>query len=242
MRIGRNTHMNKTNVPFDIIESINELFLEYKNKISVIYNFDNNESLTFKSEVFPDKFWFTIVLKPVNQEKVNMYFIKYFPTSITKLKERNENISSTMLDKFFKHWLDIVDKYENSKTFLDDPFIEKYQKDIHDNFLKFVDEEDDDLPYDLNTQIQFIEYLDNLEVVIKEDLNNDSVEFKNELNESLKLICYIKENINKLTKGEVKQKFSLSLANIAKASLSYFQEIMKSVISEVAVKTITEQL
>lgn len=242
MLIGRNNIiMNKTNVPFELIEIFDKTLVEFKDKISINHCFETDKTLILKSNLYPDNFWFKIDL--VSKVVDNKYNYTYTIKPVTEnILEKIQSIATIEgIAQIFKIWVNTIDKYENTKTFLDDPFLDKYQKDIHDNFLKFADEEDDDLPYDLNTQIQFVEYLDKLEEVIKEDLNNDSVEFKNELNESLKLIGYLKENINKLTKGEVKQKFSLSLANIAKASLTYFQEIMKSAISEIAVKMITGQ-
>ncbi|WP_234111559.1 MULTISPECIES: hypothetical protein [Chryseobacterium] len=236
--------MAKEDIPFELLDILDPIVKSNKDKVSISHFLNDKNELVFDSNNFKDKFYFKINYKlqrmaQVNNASKNVYLVTYYPYTENKLKEYSAEQTADNIKQLFTNWLSYLDKYENTSTFLDDPLIEAYQKDIFKNTLKFLPEPDDDKPYPLMAQMNFIDYLENLENIIKEEISsNKNQEDKKNLKHSLKHIENIKENINKLSKGEIKSKFSLSLAYIAKASLKFFTQLTAEIVKEVAVKGI----
>lgn len=237
--------MAKEDIPFELQDVLDPIVKNNKNKVGFSHYLNDDNELIFKSDNFSGKFYFRIKYKSerasqVNGTSRNLYSILYYPHNENTHKEYGAEQTANTIKQLFTEWLSCLDKYENTNTFLDDPIVEAYQKDIFDNTLKFLPEPDDDKPYPLMAQMNFIDYLGSLENIITEEISlNTNQEDKKSLMNSLKLIENIKENINKLSKGEVKKKFSLSLAYIAKVSLKFFTQITAEIVKELAVKGIT---
>lgn len=236
--------MAKEDIPFELIDIFDPIVKDNKNKVSFSHYFNEENEIVFDSQNFKNKFYFKVNYKSVTKSQLNqgrnLYTITYYPSDENTLKEYKSDQTSIAIKQLFTSWISCLDKYENSNTFLDDPIVEAYQKDIFDNTLKFLPEQDDDKPYPLMAQMNFIDYLGSLGNIITEEISlNTNQEDKKSLMNSLKLIENIKENINKLSKGEVKKKFSLSLAYIAKVSLKFFTQITAEILKELAVKGIS---
>lgn len=235
--------MAKQEIPFELLDILDPIVKNSKEKANFSYFLMSGKSeITFKSNIPNSKFYFKINYKAEKsqQSSKNVYAVSFYPLNENNLKEHTNIFAVSVIKEVFTTWTNCLDKYENSKTFLDDPIIESYQKDIFINILNFVEEHDDNKPYPLSSQTQFVDYLDNLlEIITTEIDSTENEEDKQNLNNSIRLIENIKENINKLTKGEIKQKFSLSLAYIAKVSLKFFNSITFEILKDVAVKAIT---
>lgn len=236
--------MAKEDIPFELLEILNPIVNQQKRKVTFTHYLSEKNEIVFKSTLFDGKFFFNIKYIPNSVVKTsygvkNQYTILFYPESQNTLKESTGNKIVKDLSYYLNSWFATLDKFENTKTFLDDPILETYKKDVFENTLKFVDEDDDDKPFPLESQINFIHYLNHLEKVINDEIMvTETTEDKANLRQSLNTIEEIRTNINKLTKGEVKSKFSMSLAYIAKASLKFFKSITTEIIKEVAVKAL----
>jgi hypothetical protein len=180
--------------------------------------------LTVTAAKYDNKALFlTIDSKPRSKEIVDAY---------------NTSLDSTLFDNFLKHWVGLIDRYNNIKSIYEDPIEKKYQDDFIAEF-EILDSDADVNSFNLNQQIWIDTYLDR---IILEIENVDSKNELPDLQEIKEAAAGLKTNLTKLTKRIIIQKLSKIWAKAQKHGLVILKQIYIEFRNELIKQLIQGQL
>jgi hypothetical protein len=151
----------------------------------------------------------TIDSKPRSKEIVDAY---------------QTSLDSSLFDNFIKHWVGLIDRYNNIKSIYEDPIEKKYQEDFIAE-LEILDSDADVNSFNLNQQIWLDTYLDK---VILEIENVDTNNEMSDLQEIKEAANELKTDLTKLTKRIIIQKLSKIWAKAQKHGLVILKQIYLS--------------
>lgn len=211
----------KKDLPLTILKSL-EPFVNLKgDKFEVV---DPKEKLLKVIDKDVDSvFHFTIH----KYEKANNGNYQFLMTRAPKSEHDNGNYQATVdistLGPQFEHWLNLLNQYENTISFFDDPIVEEFYTEFYTEF-EFIDNEDAEKKPFSTKQILL---LDNyLEAVENKLLEFTTPENEEEIIEIKENILLLRENLTTQSKKWVVSKLTQIWAKIAKQGVSFIKEFL----------------
>lgn len=209
--------MNKKKLPLKVLTAL-EPFVTLKGKYFTIEQPDNNLLLA-KDKDASSKFYFVIEKYEIQDGKVT-YTIIQAPKDEREVRPFAKRISDEHLTAVFETWVHLLDKYNNVKSFFDDPILESYQAEFISNF-EFLDEDADKNPFH-TTQIIQLDYL--LEQVSARLIELSDDNNREAINVITAEISEIRENLATRSKKWIVEHIGNVYAKIAKQGTKFIKE------------------
>lgn len=149
------------------------------------------------------------------------YSIEKKPTS-----KHNNGVSKNLIvdDSIvdaLSEWISIIEIYETTPTYLDDPILKSFEEEFYADFE--ILDEDKDKPLENEKILLLDEYLENL---VKGLEVHKTEENKNKIQEIQENIILLQENLTNNTRQEIAEKVSKIFAKIKKLGTKYLKEFI----------------
>lgn len=195
--------------------------IEPKESLLHVLDIDNTSDFYFKIENYKkgqNSFQFLMDRKPTNQNENGNHR--------TWIEIKN-------LESQFKFWLQLLDQYENTNSFFDDPIIESNADKFFQKF-QIIDENADKETFDLEQQLFLEEYLDNSKKKLEKLKKNQPEEKIIEIEILEKETEEIKSVLTTESKKKIMIRLSKFWGRAQKTGLQVIKEIFVSVTAELA--------
>jgi hypothetical protein len=158
------------------------------------------------------------------------YSIKYKPTNELTTETGGRNVKLSGFREYFKNWKRLLIESNKESPLFDDYFTQKYFEELEPKF-EILDEDADFKPYSIEQQKRIIQFLENVEKIIKEQKTDPK-----EVRETLELITETKANISKTTKKNVVKNIRKIIAKGFKIGLQVGEKLLIEFTTELAKK------
>ena len=229
----------KKNIPLKLLKQIEPKITKCKNLLTPIIKTDALYHLIDKDSC--SDFYFKIYPSNV----VSQYICDFKPRHSQSTLPHKSEQTIEVLSKHLDNWLNIIYEYNATNSIYDDPILKQYQDEFEAEF-NLVDEDAEDVSFDLDKQLYLDSYLEiviiKLESYKTESKENsiNTIQIENLINETNTL----RNEQTKLNKKEVVNRLSKLLAKARKHGLIFFKEIFvefKKELINVIIKTFIEQ-
>jgi hypothetical protein len=208
----------KKKVPLQILKALEPLLKENSSMFEIVHqdkyiikiiDKDKNSDFYFIIESFiaHPNFTFVVNCKPASDFTIGI--------------SRNSVIAD-QIGKEFKKWLDILEGYEKVNSIFDDPIIESFASEYYSEF-DIIDEDAGINPFNIKQILLLDNHLENIENNIEKHI---TVTNKIELEEIIKEIIELRENLTKKPKKWVIKKLSFIWAKISKQGPVLIKEFL----------------
>ena len=219
--------MNKKEYPLKIHKDLNTL----KEKFSEYHKFSSasNPMLKFEDTDESSGFYFQINNFQVHNSEF-YYEIISKPISENDLGTINKLSKFTELDKEIQAWIEIIEKFDNTPHYNNDPIIESYIEEYYAEY-KLLDEDAEIAPFDLKRQLLIDKYLEDAIIFIEayEEKNSEN------LAEPKEIAINLKKDLTNLTKNQVIKGLSKLWAVSRKKGLPVLKEIFFELAKELII-------
>lgn len=210
--------MNKKEIPLIIHQELNYLRKQYSKYFKLAGT--SKPLIKFEDTDENSNFYFQInsFIKNGND------FI--YETSCKPISENDlAGIARTLrfqdLETKLKNWINIIDRFDETPHYSQDPVIDSYTKEYFDEY-KILDEDADFEPFDIQRQLLIDKYLENsIKFLENYQEKNQNIN----LSEPKDFAISLRENITQLTKNEVIKRLSKFWAICRKKGLPILKEI-----------------
>lgn len=206
---------DKRDIPLVVLEVLER----YSEKVSTLFQISDSSDALLKFEdnhPYP-KFYFEF--KSFDAKNNKQYLILNFkPRSKNDPTGYKVTTEVTQVEGFFKNWTSYLEGYNEIKIF-DDPILKQYEDEIYSEF-EVIDEDADDVSYDLKTQLWIDQYLDG--VLLKLESYKKDEPIVEQLKEE---VHQLKSNQTKLTKKKIAQSLARIYAKARKIGIPLLKEI-----------------
>lgn len=218
--------MNKKDYPYQILQQLNSLKKEYPKNCSLTKV--KNALIRYDDKDEQSKFFFQINSFTKNQSGF-YYSVSFKPRTADLLEDTNSNLKYHDLVKKIKEWSSIIEKFDTTDFFEEDPITSTYEKEYFEEY-KILDEDADRKPFDIKQQLLIDKYLEESVRFL------DKYEKKNpdfDLTEPKELATSLKSELTSLTKNEVIKKLSGFWAVSRKKGLPILKEVFFKLAKEI---------
>lgn len=215
-------------------------YTELKDKNMLLQVFDKDEKSDFH-------FFIKEYKRSTNSSNIHSVHLQFKPASEIEQNVTTRWSNVDVLEKHFQNWLNLIQQYNETPSFYDDPILKVYQEEYFTEFAEVIPEDEKEKPFKTKELLA----LDGLFEKLKIDLTTES-ENKPETAEQ---ISEIKEEISNLQKtvhltGKIKviTKVATILGKIAKLGIPFIKkfgdeaqkEVIKKIIS--GMSTVAENI
>ena len=195
----------------ELLTSFKQQSLKYKKLVEV--NFGVGETLVSARYLNNSVFYFN-VSKPVEEgaSVTKNLQVNYKPQNVGTIASAKSQLEYKDIPPIFESWINVLKAYEkiDLNKFLGD-FAKVYEDEVYDDF-EILDDDASYMPFD-TPRIEFwYKYLSYVELVIKQEPEQD----RPEIQELLIGIVDLKENLATKTKAEVVSQYAKLAANAKK--------------------------
>ena len=221
----------KKKIPITILKSLESFvsltgekfkIIDPKENLLHVLDIDNTSDFYFQIEKYEKKqngnFQFLMNRKPTNENENGV--------------QRNW-IDIKDLETQFKTWIDLLDQFETTESFFDDPILKSNAERFFQKF-DIVDENADIETFELEQQLFLEEYLDNSRKKLEKLKNGESEEKILEIEILEKETEEIKSALTTESKKKIMIRLSKFWGRAQKTGLQVIKEIFVSVTAELA--------
>lgn len=230
--------MNKKKLPITILKSLESFVNLTGDKFKVV---DPKDNLIFVLDIDDTSdFYFKIEEYKKLDNKSSFHFLMdRKPTSEDQIGNQRTWIEINNLESQFKIWLNLLDQYETTESFFDDPVL---KSNVERFFQKFeiIDENADKETFDLNQQLFLEQYLDESKEKLKKLKEKQPPEKLIEFEILEKQTEEIKNALTTESKKKIMLRLSKFWGRAQKTGLQVIKEIFVSVTAELAKRLMLE--
>lgn len=197
-----------------------------------------DDAMFYVADKDEDSDFFFKVLKQENKNGVLHYCVEIKPTSDSIVQSSTYWIQISQIVNTFNNWIKLLDTYNKTYTFFDDPILKSYEKDLNQRF-EILNENTDMLPFSLEKQLYIHSYLIKTKKTLINLKQNKDENYQTQLDELEKEVNIIQSNLTKDTQKKVIERLSKFWAKTQKVGLDLLKEVFVSVSAELAKKLIT---
>lgn len=192
----------------------------YKSNSDIIFRIEGNENdiLQFKNRE-NEEFTFQISSPRIQHNKI-VYQCKFKPSNESNFEGQSGLSELNTLINWFNSWINFLRELNKYRTLLSEPFLKEYTDEFFSEF-EFIEEEDDDNPYETQKQIALYNAIVDIELRLKSQEQNEIVE------EILKETSELKDNIQNISKGATKKMVAKIFAKIKKGGIKLFKDVVE---------------
>lgn len=212
----------KKNIPLLILQNL----VDDIPRILDLTNIESNENLIFqlKDKDKDSKFYFKLLKQELKNGTLN-YLIEYNPKDKENKNTHSEflNLENTLIK--LRDWIDILQAYEETLSFFEDPIVKTNQKRFENEF-QIIDDDSEISSFDLKQQLYLEEYLLSVKLKLENFKEGRSENEVIELEELIAEANEIESRLTKETKKQIMKKLSFFWAKAQKHGLYIIKEIL----------------
>ena len=226
--------INTKDYPLVYLRTVQETFLKIRNlakKFPHIVKIVKDQYPEIRIEDVDNSSTFSFHLKNANFKDQKVIFdLKYKPRNPNDLDYYSRSVDSQKISILLESWISLINQYNKIKLTPDDHILKSYENEFFENF-KLIDEDANEKPYDLQTQLMLTEFLDSsVKVLMDQKVVNK---------ELISEVEVIKEDLPNLTKQETVKKLSRFFAKARKEGLDILKAIYAAAKSELIKQAIS---
>ncbi|WP_111309857.1 hypothetical protein [Confluentibacter sediminis] len=221
----------KKKLPITILKSLESFVNLTGEKFKTI---DPKENLLFVLDIDnTSDFYFKIEQYKKMQNGSFQFLMDRKPTNENDNGNNRGWIEIKNLETQFKFWLNLLDQYETTESFFDDPILKSNAERFFQKFM-IIDENADKETFELEQQLFLEEYLDNSKEKLKKLKEKESPEKIIEIEILEKETVEIKNALTTESKKKIMVRLSKFWGRAQKTGLQVIKEIFVSVTTELA--------
>nr|WP_315419942.1 hypothetical protein [uncultured Pedobacter sp.] len=209
----------KKDLPLIILQALEPFVIQKGEKFEVV---DPGKSLLKVVDKEPgSNFHFTIELHEKKSDGTYQLLMSTAPTSSMDNADCRAWIKIDSINKQFSNWIEMLDKYDNIKSFFDDKIVNGFQQEFYAEFE--VLEEEEDFPLKTKQILLLDEYLEELGGKLQEYVNEQNI---NEISTIQDEIILLRENLTTKSKEWVLKNLTKIWGSVAKQGTKFIKELL----------------
>lgn len=208
----------KKNTPLQVLQTL-EPYLTNNSPLCELTQ-PGDLLMKFKDKDDDSDFYFNILQYKTDTEF--LLLIEWKPMTSNTVSNKQMWIKASLLETYFKNWIDLLRAYENVKTIFDDPIIEAFADEYYTEF-EIIDDDANEKPFKTKQILLLNEHLEDIHNRIGEFIDEEN---KTEIQEIINDVIELRANLSKKSKKWVIKNLSLVWAKITKQGPVFMKEFL----------------
>lgn len=173
---------------------------------------------------YETEFFFEFLGQRKSKSQKDVYDLAFKPGSKKNPKEAKSGYYIESVGDAVAEWVNLIITYRGYKTIFEDPILKSYQENFETEF-EIVDEDADEMPFNLNQQILLDQYLESFKKKLAELKENKFLHEEDMIKEIEADISETQRNLTKEPKKKIIRRISKFCAKAQKVGLEFIKEL-----------------